>query len=82
MSMHMQKPLQVISKMTDYWNGQISNPVYCRQLEDKSGFGVFAGTAKENMAASPNRGGRDRWEQCVGVGSTRAEAWKDYRTRK
>jgi len=54
--------------------------VYCRQLEDKSGFGVFVGTAKENRAAAPNRGGRPRWEQCVGVGITRRAAWKDYKS--
>lgn len=49
-------------------------PVYCRQLEDKSGFGVFVGTAKENQAGPA----RPRWEQCAGVGSTRKEAWADY----
>ena len=51
------------------------NPVYCRKLEDNSGFGVFLGTAKENQAGP----GRPRWEQCVGVGRTRKEAWADYR---
>jgi hypothetical protein len=58
------------------------NFVYCRQLEDKSGFGVFLGTARNNRASDPLHGGRGRWEQCVGVGKTQAAAWKDYRTRK
>ena len=52
--------------------------VYCRQLEDGSGFGVFVGTLKENTLPA-YAGGRERWEQCVGVGSTRAAAWADYR---
>lgn len=58
------------------------NSVYCRELEDKSGFAVFEGTAKGNRAAERNHGGRDRWEKCVGLGGTREEAWKDYRTRR
>lgn len=56
--------------------------VYCRRLEDNSGFGIFVGTRKENMAAAIHQGGRDRWEQCVGVGSTRSAAWADYREHK
>jgi hypothetical protein len=57
---------------------------YCRQLEDGSGFGVFAGTRKENMlsAAPAPAFGRERWEQCLGVGTTRIAAWADYRKNK
>lgn len=44
--------------------------VYCRTLEDSSGFGVFRRVYKCS-----------RWEVCLGVGATRASAWADYRER-
>jgi hypothetical protein len=56
--------------------------VYCRRLEDGSGFGVFVGTLKENTLPAFPVAGRERWEPCAGVGSTRAEAWADYRASK
>jgi hypothetical protein len=58
--------------------------VYCRQLEDGSGFGVFVGTLNKNtLPAFPAPvAGRDRWEECVGVGGTRVAAWADYRARE
>jgi len=57
------------------------NPVYCRQLEDKSGFGVFQGIV--GWSKGLLREVRDdRWERCKGLGSTREEAWEDYRNRK
>lgn len=55
--------------------------VYCRRLEDGSGYGIFPGLRK--LPPVPiNRGGRDRWEQCLGVGTTVAGAWKSYRDWK
>jgi hypothetical protein len=55
------------------------NPIYCRQLEDKSGFGVFQGIvhwSKYLFAEVLD----EKWETCLGVGSSRAKAWKDYGT--
>jgi hypothetical protein len=56
------------------------NPVYCRQLEDGSGFGVFQGIlhwSKRLFREVLD----ERWESCLGLGQSRVEAWKDYRTR-
>jgi len=57
-------------------------PVYCRQLEDGSGFGVFEGTKKENTLPQGLHGGREKWELCVGFGRTKEEAEADYQKRK
>lgn len=57
------------------------NPVYCRRLEDNSGFGVFQGIkhwAKHLCAWVLD----ERWETCLGVGRSAVEAWEDYRTQK
>jgi hypothetical protein len=58
------------------------NTVYERELEDRSGFGIFVGRKKDNIAPSVSQGGQDRWEQCVGFGKTSEEAWKDYQNQK
>jgi len=52
------------------------NPVYCRQLEDKSGYGVFQGIIRHSKAHGPVLD--EKWELCLGVGKTARAAWKDY----
>lgn len=58
----------------------MSDKVYCRSLEDNSGFVVCFGGFLPPKPYSI--GGRDRWEQVLGIGSTRKEAWTDYRRMK
>ena len=55
----------------------MSDKVYCRELEDHSGFVVCFGGFLPS-GSSPI-GGRNRWEKVLGLGGTRREAWKDYR---
>lgn len=55
--------------------------VYCRKLEDGSGFVVcFGGILRTNeygiFPVLP------KWEEVLGLGKTRKEAWADYRSRK
>lgn len=57
------------------------NPVYCRQLEDKSGFGVFQGIAHWSNHLY-RKILNEKWETCLGLGSSKEEAWEDYRTRE
>jgi hypothetical protein len=54
------------------------NPVYCRQLEDKSGFGVFQGIVHYSKGLGKNILD-ERWETCLALGSSRENAWKNYR---
>ncbi len=56
------------------------NPVYCRQLEDHSGFGIFQGIVKWSKHLSAEVLD-EKWEVCLGLGSTRKAAWKDYRNQ-
>lgn len=56
------------------------NPVYCRQLEDNSGFGVFQGIVGWSKGLA-RRVLDEKWESCLGLGSSPEEAWEDYRTR-
>ena len=58
----------------------MADKVYCRELEDKSGFVVCFGGFLPPYPAP--LGGRNRWEEVLGLGSTRKEAWQDYSTRK
>lgn len=53
--------------------------VYCRKLEDGSGFVVCFGS---KLPAGPPVGGRNKWEEVLGSGKTAKEAWADYRSRK
>jgi hypothetical protein len=57
------------------------NPVYCRRLEDSSGFGVFQRIVlrRKNSSIAVLD---EKWETVLGLGETRAEAWKDYRNGK
>lgn len=45
------------------------NNIYCRKLEDGSGFVVVEAS-------------RGKWEKVLGLGSTQSEAWADYRSLK
>lgn len=57
----------------------MADKVYCRELEDHSGFAVcFGGFLPPEPAPVA---GRNRWEEVLGLGSTREEAWADYRNR-
>jgi hypothetical protein len=49
----------------------MKDKIYCRQLEDKSGYGVFLGGPP---------GPALRWEEVLGLGSTEKQAWKSYET--
>ena len=68
----------------------VINPVYCRQLEDKSGFAVCQGIVRWGMTQwSDELGMRvfgytldPKWETCLGVGKTREAAWNDYHSKK
>lgn len=55
--------------------------VYCRKLEDDSGFGVFQRKVAYSVAAG-HKVEDHKWEMCLGVGSTQKEAWEDYQARK
>jgi hypothetical protein len=57
------------------------NPVYCRRLEDQSGWGVFQRIIRWAIHLSANILD-EKWEVCLGLGNSRAEAWSDYRNRK
>lgn len=58
----------------------MSDKVYCRELEDKSGFVVCYGSFLPSYPAPI--AGRDKWEKVLGLGDTRKEAWEDYGNRK
>ena len=73
------------------------NPVYCRRLEDQSGWGVFRGIIRWAIHLSAKCRCRcpvphvpivkpdildEKWEVCLGLGNSRAGAWSDYRNRK
>jgi hypothetical protein len=51
--------------------------VYCRKLEDNSGFAVC-----QRIVGYNNTSGKswivEKWELCLGLGSTREGAWKEY----
>ena len=51
----------------------MADKVYCRELEDHSGFVVCFGGFLPPEPASV--AGRDRWEKVLGLGSTREAAW-------
>lgn len=49
----------------------MKHSVYCRRLEDWSGFGIFQ---KQDPLS--------KWEVVFGVGPTRKLAWKNYRAAR
>jgi len=57
------------------------NFVYCRQLEDKSGFGVMQRIVlwRKNPPIAVLD---EKWERVLGVGKSTAAAWKDYWAHK
>ncbi len=52
--------------------------VYCRKLEDNSGFGVFERILRWSKSLA-RMVQDEKWELCLGVGGTRTAAWADYR---
>ena len=61
---------------------------YCRKLEDNSGFVVVQTILRETSFymqvhhGAPRYAVCQKWENVLGLGSSRDTAWSDYRKRK
>lgn len=66
-----------ISEIKQSYNENAAYPkLYCRVLEDGSGFGVFP---KPFTILGPDDEGGDEWEPILSIGNTSAEAWENYK---
>ena len=57
------------------------NSVYCRRLEDSSGFGVFRRIVTWSSFLSKPLIDAN-WELCLCLGSTKNAAWENYQALK